>query len=73
MTPPTPELRRQLLAEADRQLSPAEAQAYLDAPISDTEREDVLALNRWFTVRYPTGAERLAYVRRAYLRWTSQR
>ena len=72
MTPPSPELRRRLLAEADRQLSPAEAKAYLDAPISDAERDDVLALRRWFTARYPTGAERLAYVRRAYSRWTDQ-
>ena len=57
-------------AEAERQLPPAEVNAYLDTPISDAEREDLLALNRWFTARYPSGAERLAYVRRAYLRWT---
>ena len=73
MTPPTPELRRRLLAEADRQLSPTDAQAYLDTPISGAEREDVLALRRWFTARYPTAAERLAYVRRAYSRWTGHR
>ena len=70
MTTPIPEWRRRVLAEAERQLSPAEVNAYLDTPISDAEREDLLALNRWFTARYPSGAERLAYVRRAYLRWT---
>lgn len=73
MTTPIPEWRLRLRAEAERQLSPAEANAYLETPVSDAEREDVLALNRWFTTRYPTGAERLGYVRRAYLRWTSQR
>jgi hypothetical protein len=46
-----------------------EARAYLDAPISTAEREEVLALVRWFTTRYPTGRDRLAYVRRAYRRW----
>ena len=53
----------------DRTLEPGEARAYLDAPVSDAERDDVLALVRWFECRYPTPAERLAYVRRAYARW----
>jgi hypothetical protein len=54
-------------------LEPAEARAYLDAPISEAEREEVLALIRWFQRRYPTPAERLAYVRRAYARWRRTR
>jgi hypothetical protein len=45
----------------------------LTAPISDAEREDALALVRWFRRRYPTGAERLAYVRRASRRWLTHR
>jgi DNA-binding PucR family transcriptional regulator len=53
----------------DRTLGPAEARAYLDAPITDSERGDVLALVHWFQRRYPTPAERLSYVRRAYARW----
>ena len=53
----------------DRVLGPAEARAYLDAPISQAERDEVLALVHWFQRRYPTPAERLAYVRRAYARW----
>jgi hypothetical protein len=53
-------------------LTPEEARAYLAAPVSAAEREDVLALVRWFRRRYPTGAERLAYVRRAYRRWSGQ-
>jgi hypothetical protein len=53
----------------DRALGPAEAREYLEAPISEAERDEVLALVRWFQRRYPTPAERLAYVRRAYARW----
>jgi hypothetical protein len=53
----------------NRTLEPAEARAYLDAPVTDAERDAVLALVRWFEHRYPTPAERLAYVRRAYARW----
>lgn len=53
----------------DRQLSDTEARAYLEAPLTDTEREGVLELARWFRTRYPTPIERLAYVRRAYARW----
>lgn len=53
----------------DRVLTPTEAGAYLDAPISEAERDEVLALVRWFRRRYPTPAERLAYVRRAYAQW----
>jgi hypothetical protein len=64
--------RRESLADAvDRRVSPAEAAEYLATPISDAERDEVLSLVRWFTRRYPTGAERLAYVRRAYRRWTA--
>lgn len=54
---------------ANRTLEPAEARAYLAAPITDAEREDVLALVRWFRRRYPSPLERLRYVRRAYARW----
>jgi hypothetical protein len=55
-----------------RRVSPEEAAAYISAPISDAERDEVLSLVRWFTRRYPTGAERLAYVRRAHRRWAVQ-
>lgn len=53
----------------ERVLGPAEARAYLEAPISQAERDEVLALVRWFRRRYPTPTERLAYVRRAYAQW----
>ena len=50
-----------------------EARAYLDAPMSDDEREHTLSLVSWFRRRYPTPADRLAYVRRAYKRWNGMR
>ena len=55
----------------ERVLEPDEAHAYLEAPVSDFEREEFLALVGWFCRRYSTPAERLAYVRRAYKRWTA--
>jgi hypothetical protein len=64
---------RRAVEEADRQVTAAEAAAYLAAPISEVEREQAVALIRWFRRRYPTGADRLAYVRRAYRRWTLSR
>ena len=54
---------------ADRIVSAEEALAYLSQPVSDAEREDVLALVHWFCRRYPLPADRLAYARRAYARW----
>ena len=59
-----------LAAEVNRELTAEEARAYLDQPITQTERDAVLGLVRWFTRRYPTPAERLAYVRRAHARWS---
>lgn len=56
---------------AERRLSAEEFQARLAVPIDAEERERVLALVDWFCRRYPTGEERLAYVRRAYRRWAA--
>ncbi len=58
---------------SERQVTGSEASAYLSVPISEIEREEAVALIRWFRRRYPTGADRLAYVRRAYQRWTMAR
>lgn len=69
MKPASARLAERLRAEADRQLSPAELEAYRQAPLGADEREEIRALVGWFTRRYPTGADRLAYVRRAYARW----
>jgi hypothetical protein len=54
---------------ADRRLSPEEFQAGLDAPMSEDERNEILALIRWFRRRYPTPGQRLASARRSYLQW----
>lgn len=66
---PSREARARAVAVSERRLTPEEADAYLATPVSAAEQEDVLSLVRWFTRRYPTGAERLAYVRRTYRRW----
>jgi hypothetical protein len=57
---------------ADRRLSRHELAEMEAVPIEPGEREAVLALVRWFCRRYPTPAERLAYVRRAYARWRAR-
>jgi len=58
-----------LRATAHRIVSAQEAHDYLESPVSESEREDLLALVHWFRRRYATPADRLAYVRRAYARW----
>jgi hypothetical protein len=55
--------------EIDRMVSVDELHRELSRPIGDTERDEVLSLVRWFTRRYRSPEARLAYVRRAYLRW----
>lgn len=67
---PTPEALARACAIANRSLSPAEFEALLRVPLSDAEIEETRDLVRWFTTRYPTPLERLAYVRRAYERWS---
>lgn len=57
---------------AERSLSPEEVAAALAIPIGPEERAAVLELVEWFGRRYPTPAERLAYVRRAYRRWRAR-
>ena len=57
---------------SNRRLTADELQAYVDAPVSEAERQEALRLIRWFKTRYPTPAERLAYAQRAYARWNAQ-
>ena len=70
---PSTEALRRVRAIADRQLTPEEFDAYVHAPMSDEERDEILASVAWFTRRYPTAGERLAASRRAYARWTPSR
>jgi hypothetical protein len=58
-----------LAAEIDRQVTLDELRSALERPVTAREREDFQSLVRWFRRRYPTGADRLAYVRRAFARW----
>ena len=53
----------------NRPVSPAELREATERPLTDHEREEILALSRWFCRRYATPLERLAYVRQAYRRW----
>jgi len=57
------------LAIANRRLSRRELERALEIPIGEEEARNTRRLIRWFTRRYPTAIERLAYVRRAYERW----
>lgn len=65
----TPDVRERINALTERHVSTDEVSRALHDPVSAAEREDVAALIRWFTTRYPTPLERLAYARRAYQRW----
>jgi len=68
--PATAETRARLKALHETPMDPAEFMRLANAPLTAAEVEEVRALVAWFTRRYPTGAERLAYARRAYARWT---
>ena len=63
-------MNERIARELEREVTREELQAALLRPIDNEERNEVLALVRWFTGRYPTGEERLAYVRQAYRRWS---
>lgn len=66
---PSPETVARIRALSERQLSAEEVREAMRTPIGEAEREEILALIAWFRRSYPTPADRLAYVRRAYRRW----
>jgi hypothetical protein len=70
-SPPTREALARVRAIAERTLSPEEFRAALAVPLTDAELEETRSLIRWFRRRYPAPADRLAYARRAYRRWTA--
>ena len=57
--------RAWIAEQSARRLSPEEFRSYVEAPLSEWERENAAALITWFTTRYKTPLERLAYARRA--------
>ncbi|HZS37529.1 MAG TPA: hypothetical protein VFF06_11920 [Polyangia bacterium] len=64
--PPAPEAVARVRAFTNRRLTPEEFNAYVNAPMSADELEAIHSLINWFTRRYPTVAERLAWGERAY-------
>ena len=66
----SPEALARVRALAERVLDPEEFRRLLAVPIGEAEEEEARSLIRWFRRRYPMPAERLAYCRRAYRRWT---
>lgn len=62
--------RARLKGMMEEPLSLEEWRAWSERVPSAEELEETRELIRWFCRRYPTAAERLAYARRAYARWT---
>ena len=54
----------------NERLTAEECTRYLALPPSAEESESISELLRWFSRRYPTAKERLAYARRKYAEWT---
>jgi hypothetical protein len=52
----------------NRRLSAEEFERLTSIPVTDEEVASTMELVRWFSRRYPSARERLAYVRRAYAR-----
>jgi hypothetical protein len=69
MIPPSPEALARVREIAERQLTAEELDAYVHAPMSEAERQEILESIAWFTKRYPTAGDRLAAARRAYIQW----
>ncbi len=63
-------LRAPWITIEDAPMDVAEFIRLASAPVTPAEVDEVRALSEWFLRRYPKGAERLAYARRAYARWT---
>lgn len=53
----------------DAPLDREEFLARIEAPLTDEELREAAELHRWFTRRYPTAGERLAYARRKFEEW----
>jgi len=60
-------------AIVNRRVSLEELREALEGPIGEDERAEILRLVQWFTRRYPSSEERLAYARQAYARWSRKR
>jgi hypothetical protein len=65
---PTAEVVNAIRALSERRLNRDEFDAYVDAPMSDDERNGIDELIDWFRCRYPHPLDRLKSARRAYAR-----
>jgi hypothetical protein len=70
---PTPEAIGRVRAFSERVAGAEEFRAALAVPLGEAEEEEARSLIRWFRRRHPAPADRLAYARRAYRRWTTTR
>ncbi len=68
--PPSLEAVAEVRRLASRQLTVEEFDAWVNAPMSAEEREEIEALIDWYRRRYPTASERLAQARRAWAQWS---
>jgi hypothetical protein len=66
---PSNSLLKRIDEIAERRLTAEEFDDYVNAPMSDDERQEILASVAWFKKRYPTPAQRLASARRAFAQW----
>jgi hypothetical protein len=69
MTRGVDDVLAEVKAIAERQLGPEEFERRVNAPMAPEERAELEELIDWLQRRYPTPADRLAYVRRAGARW----
>ena len=67
---PSAESLERIREIAERTLTAAELDAYVSAPMTEAEREEILNSVAWYRRRYPTAGERLAAARRAFIQWT---
>lgn len=68
--PPSAETIRRIRELYETPLSLPEYQRRLAIPRTPEEIEETRELVNWFRNRYPTAAERSAYIRRAMSRWS---
>lgn len=68
---PDPETLARIRELAERALTADEVREALAIPLGDEEEAEARSMIRWFCRRYATPGERLAYVRRAYRRWSN--
>jgi hypothetical protein len=54
----------------ERRLNAEEFDAWVNAPMTPEDRDDLLSFIAWFNRRYPTPADRLRAARRQYKNWT---